>query len=108
LINELAATKSMKITTFDCIEPLLAVLREYSALKEIRPTAFHLKGKDFIHFHEEPKGIFADVRLSKGRVRMPVSTQQEQAELLERIEETLSSLQSHSQSKRSAKGRRRA
>ncbi|HKA21593.1 MAG TPA: hypothetical protein VKN18_25175 [Blastocatellia bacterium] len=93
----------MKSTTLDGIEPLLAVLREYSALNEIRPAAFHLNGKDFIHFHEELEGIFADVRLSKGRIRMPVSTQQEQAEFLERIEDTLSSLTSHSQSKRIAK-----
>src|SRR5262245_4813537 len=96
----------MKSTTLDGIEPLLAVLREYSALSEIRPAAFHLNGRDFIHFHEEPDGIFADVRLSKGRIRMPVSTQQEQTELLERIEDTLSSLQLYSQNKRIGKSRR--
>jgi hypothetical protein len=101
-----APTRSMKITTLDCIEPLLEVLRGYSALTEVRPTAFHLDGRDFIHFHELPEGIFADVRLSKGQVRMSVSTQPEQTELLERIEDTLSSLQC-SRSRRTGKRRGR-
>lgn len=43
--------------------------------------------------YDEPDGIFADVRLSKGRVRMPVSTGSEQADLMERIEEKLSALE---------------
>lgn len=90
----------MKDSTLEILAPLLEVLRAYSVLNEVRPTAFHLDGRDFIHFHEEPEGLFADVRLSRGRVRLPVSTQAEQAELLERIEEKLSSLESHSMDKR--------
>jgi hypothetical protein len=93
----------MKSTTLERIGPLLAVLRGYSALSEIRPAVFHLGGRDFVHFHEMPEGIFADVRLAKGQVRMPVSTQPEQAELLERIEETLLALESHSRRKRAEK-----
>lgn len=90
----------MKDSTLETLAPLLGVLRAYPILSEVRPTAFHLDGRDFIHFHEEPEGLFADVGLSKGRVRMPVSTQAEQAELLGRIEEKLSSLESRSSSKR--------
>lgn len=90
----------MKDSTLETLASLLGVLRAYPVLNEVRPTAFHLDGRDFIHFHEEPEGLFADVRLSKGRVRLPVSTQAEQAELLERIEEKLSSRESRSSSKR--------
>ena len=97
----------MKSTTLDCIAPLLAVLRGYSALCEVRPTVFHLDGKDFIHFHEGAEEIYADVRLSKGQVRMPVSTQAQQSELLERIEDTLSALESHSNHRQSGKRDRR-
>lgn len=93
----------MKSATLERIGPLLAVLRGYSTLSEVRPAEFHLSGRDFIHFHEELGGIFADVRLSKGQVRMPVATRSEQSELLERIEETLSALESHAQGKRSAR-----
>jgi hypothetical protein len=85
----------MKSTTLDCIAPLLEVLRGYSVLREVRPAVFHLNGGDFIHFHEGPEGVFADVRLAKGQVRMSVSTQSEQAELLERIEDALAALESH-------------
>lgn len=95
----------MKSAALECLGPLLAALRAYSALSEVRPTVFHLRGRDFIHFHEEPDGIFADVRLSKGQVRMPVATPSEQSELLERIEETLSALESQSRAKRSSRGR---
>jgi hypothetical protein len=97
----------MKSATLDCIAPLLAILRGCSVLREVRPTVFHLKGKDFIHFHEGPEGVFADVRLSKGQVRMSVFTQPEQSELLERIEDTLSELESHSRANQTGKRDRR-
>ena len=45
----------MKVETLDCIDPLLAVLHGYSVLREVRPTVFHLDGRDFIHFHVTPK-----------------------------------------------------
>jgi hypothetical protein len=57
----------MKSATLECIGPLLIVLRGYSILSEVKPTVFHLGGRDFIHFHEEPEGMFADVRLSTGK-----------------------------------------
>ncbi|TDI92484.1 MAG: hypothetical protein E2O75_03200 [Chloroflexi bacterium] len=85
----------MKDSTLEILAPLLSDLRAYSVLDEVRPAAFHLGGRDFVHFHETPQGPVADVRLSRGRVHMPVSTDSEQAELLERIERQLSSLESH-------------
>ena len=97
----------MKSTTLACIAPLLNILRAHPALRETRPAAFHLNSRDFIHFHDGPDGIFVDVLLSNGRVRMPVSTRSEQAELMERIESKLASLESHSGNKRSSKQQRR-
>jgi hypothetical protein len=86
----------MKHTNLDCIAPLLAILRGYTTLHEVRPLVFHLNGRDVVHFHEGPEGIVADVRLSSGQVRMPVATPAEQSELLERIEDTLATLEAHS------------
>jgi hypothetical protein len=97
----------MKNATLDCIAPLLAVLRGYAALSEVRPAVFHLQGRDFIHFHAGHDGVFADVRLSKGQVRLPVSTPPEQSELLERIEATLATLESHCSGKRSGRSPKR-
>ena len=85
----------MKAQTLERLAPLLAVLRASPALAEVRPAAFHLDGRDFLHFHDEADGLFADVRLTKGRVRLPVETRAEQAELLDRIEAQLSSPDTH-------------
>lgn len=93
----------MKDSTIEILAPLLNVLRGYPVLEEARPTAFHLDGRDFIHFHEESDGLFADVRLSKGRLHLPVSTPSEQAELLDRIEQILFSLDSHSRGRHQGK-----
>lgn len=83
-----------KAATVECIDPLLAVLRGYLVLREVRRTVFHLDGKDFIHFHATPEGLVADVRLATGQVRMPVSTADQQSELLGRIEDTLAARES--------------
>jgi len=85
----------MKQSTIELISPLLSALRAYSVLDEIRIAAFHLNGRDFIHFHETDDGVIADVLLDRGRVSMSVSNASDQAELLERIESRLSSLESH-------------
>jgi hypothetical protein len=85
----------MKHMTLDRIAPLLEALRAHPALREVRPTVFQLNDRDFLHFHDEPEGIFADVRLTKGSVRLPVSSPSEQLELLERIDHNLSSLDVH-------------
>ena len=85
----------MKQPTLELIAPILTVLRAHPRLREVRPTAFHLDGRDFLHFHEEVNGVFADARLSRGFVRMPVSSESEQSEFLARIDQVLSSLEAH-------------
>jgi hypothetical protein len=95
LTSVTALAAPMKQSTLDRIAPLLDALRAHPALREARPTVFHLNDRNFLHFHDEPEGIFADVRLSKGFVRMPVSFPAEQSELLERIEQSLISLDLH-------------
>ena len=56
------------------IEPLLEELRAREVLRERRPGLFELKSRAFLHFHDDPSGIFADVRLGTDFVRMPVTT----------------------------------
>lgn len=97
--------------TFARIPALLEALRSRSVLREARPGVFELKSRAFLHFHDDDSGIFADVRLAEGFVRMPVTTASEQADLLERIDACLSSVESRQVGRRGrgakAKGRRR-
>ncbi len=45
---------------------LLAVLRDIGDLNEKRPGIFYRKSRAFLHFHEDPAGLFADVRDQAG------------------------------------------
>ena len=51
----------------DQLEPLLAEIRALSGLKEKSRGIFYRKSQAFLHFHEDPKGLFADVRDASGR-----------------------------------------
>ena len=44
------------------LEPLLANLRALSGLVERSRGVFYRKGRGFLHFHEDPEGLFADLR----------------------------------------------
>ena len=95
----------MRDATLAGIAPLLDVLRANPALGEVRATTFHLNGRDFLHFHETPEGVVADVRLATGVVRMSASSPEGQAELLDRIGECLSSVDARARG-RARRGRR--
>jgi hypothetical protein len=49
-------------TALDALEPLLARLRMFPALKEKTRGVFYLKSRAFLHFHEDPSGLWADIR----------------------------------------------
>jgi hypothetical protein len=46
----------------DRLEPLLVHLRGFDALTEKARGVFYLKSRAFLHFHEDPAGLFADAR----------------------------------------------
>ncbi|PZQ63578.1 MAG: hypothetical protein DI570_08570 [Phenylobacterium zucineum] len=50
----------------DQLEPLLNGLRALPGLVERSRGVFYRKGRAFLHFHEDPKGLFADVRDASG------------------------------------------
>jgi hypothetical protein len=76
------------------IATLLAELRSREVLREPRPGCFWLKSRAFLHFHDDPSGIFADVRLADDFVRMPVTSRSQQADLLDRIDACLGAAES--------------
>ena len=45
----------------DRIDDLLAQVRNLPGLIEKKRGVFYRKSKSFLHFHEDPKGMFADL-----------------------------------------------
>lgn len=45
----------------DRLEDLLAQIRALPGLKEKKRGCFYRKSRGFLHFHEDPKGLFADI-----------------------------------------------
>jgi hypothetical protein len=52
----------------DRLEDLLASLRALPGLIEKKRGVFYRKSKSFLHFHEDPKGLFADLSNGPGGV----------------------------------------
>jgi hypothetical protein len=49
------------------LEPVLAVVRALPGPVERKRGVFYLKSKAFLHFHEDPAGLFADLRDTQGK-----------------------------------------
>lgn len=73
----------------DQLEPLLADLRKIPALTERSRGVFYRRSKAFLHFHEDPTGYHADVRLTDDFERFRVQTRAEQRALLALVRQTL-------------------
>jgi hypothetical protein len=55
------------------LAPLLAELRSLPGLIERKPGIFYRGSSAFLHFHEAPAGLFADLKQGGAFVRWPVS-----------------------------------
>jgi hypothetical protein len=70
---------------------LLDQIRAKDGLKEKKLGIFYRKSKAFLHFHEDPAGLFADLNAGADFDRYPVNSQREWAALLLAIDRTLKS-----------------
>ena len=61
----------------DQIEPMLAKIRKLEGLKEPRRGTFYRGSSAFLHFHEDPAGMFADIKLDGDFQRFRVTTRKE-------------------------------
>ena len=77
--------KHASAATLDALEPLLAGLRGVPGLVEKSRGVFYRKGRAFLHFHEDPKGLFGDIRDADGRdfARIDVSGAEGRSRMLE-------------------------
>jgi hypothetical protein len=73
----------------DLVDSMLVELRRFDSLRERKRGVFYRKSSALIHFHEDPTGIFADLRTGSGWIRLPVNTASERRQLLRLVRETL-------------------
>ena len=73
----------------DELEPLLRQVRALPGLTEKPRGVFYRKSKAFLHFHEDPAGLFADARLGDDFDRFRVQTAKEQADLVDLLSKHL-------------------
>ena len=70
----------------DALEPILREIRklEIEGLTEKKRGTFYYRGNAMLHFHEDPAGFFADLKIDGEFVRLAVNTKREEAEFLRR------------------------
>ncbi|MHB8375631.1 MAG: hypothetical protein ACYDEB_01555 [Dehalococcoidia bacterium] len=73
----------------DGLEPLLRELRALDGLTERTRGVFYRRSSAFLHFHEDPAGFFADVRIGPGWARLPATTAAERRALLREVKAVL-------------------
>ena len=73
----------------DRLEPLLQKIRQFEVLKEKSRGIFYYRSTAFLHFHEDATGLFADIKIADNWCRYPVSSNGEQAALVNIIRKTL-------------------
>ena len=61
---------------------LLGALRGVPGLVERKPGIFYRRSKAYLHFHEDPTGLYADLRVGEDFERFRVTTGEERAALL--------------------------
>jgi hypothetical protein len=73
----------------DQLEPVLAKLRKLDGLRERKRGAFYRGSSAFLHFHEDPAGFFADLKVADDFVRYPVNSGADVERLLARAARAL-------------------
>jgi hypothetical protein len=81
--------KHASAETLRQLSDLLDQIRQRQELREKKLGIFYRKSKSFLHFHEDPAGIFADISFGDQFRRYPVNTTKQQRELLTAVDRAL-------------------
>lgn len=71
------------------LSELLEQIRVKEGIKEKKLGIFYRNSKSFLHFHEDPAGLFADLSAGADFVRYPANTKREWRTLLTAIDHAL-------------------
>ena len=69
----------------DALEPVLRRVRKLKGVRERKRGAFYHKGAGLLHFHEDPAGLFADLKIYGAWKRFPVNTAAQRRALLKKV-----------------------
>jgi hypothetical protein len=81
--------KHASAKSLDGVEALLREIRASAALKEKTRGIFYLGSKAFLHFHEDPTGMYADLKIGAAFRRFRVETKAEHKVLLKALRRQL-------------------
>lgn len=74
------------VAALDRLEPLLTEIRAVPGLTEKSRGVFYRRSRAFLHFHEDPAGLHADLRNAEGAFdRMRVEAADEREAFLARV-----------------------
>ncbi len=82
--------KHVGLSGLDALDDVLSALRAFPQLKEKKRGIFYRKSIAFLHFHEDPSGLYADVKNGEDFEQVPVSTPQQRQALLKCVGRLLS------------------
>ena len=68
------------------VSDLLDQIRTRHELKEKKLGVFYRKSKAFLHFHEDPAGMFADLNIGQQFERFPVNSPRERTKFLAAVD----------------------
>jgi hypothetical protein len=71
------------------LSELLQQVRLKEGIREKKLGIFYKKSRPFLHFHEDPGGLFADLRAGADFDRYPLNTKEEWRALLAAIDRAL-------------------
>jgi hypothetical protein len=76
-----------RVETLVELGDLLAAIRKTPGVIERKSGVFYRRGQAFLHFHEDPAGLFADLRIAGDWQRFPVNSDVERERLLGALRE---------------------
>ena len=83
-----ATMKHASKETIEQLDEMLKGIRAIPGLTEKSPGTFYRKSSAFLHFHEDPAGIFADLKVGGEWERLRVNTAREKSTFLKRARES--------------------
>lgn len=81
--------KHASATALDRLENVLRDLRTLPGMKETSRGVFYRGGRAFLHFHEDPTGLYADLRRGPIFERFGMNAETEKAQLVALVRQAL-------------------